>query len=55
MLIAYMTNDASERHSRVGGNPDFSRTSWTLAFAGVTLGGPCCIRKHFKYLEILLS
>jgi hypothetical protein len=48
LISGYKTDEASERHSREGGNPGFSRTSWTPAFAGVTLGGPCCIRKHFK-------
>ena len=48
LLSVYKTDEASERHSREGGNPGFSRSSWTPACAGVTKGDPCCIRKHFK-------
>ena len=48
LISGYKTDEASERHSREGGNPGFSRISWTPAFAGVTMGSPCCIRKHFK-------
>jgi hypothetical protein len=47
-MRAYKADEASERHSREGGNPGSSRTSWTPAFAGVTLGGRCCHRKHPK-------
>jgi hypothetical protein len=48
LISAYKTDEVSARHSREGGNPGFSRTSWTPACAGVTLGGPCCILKYLK-------
>jgi hypothetical protein len=48
LVSGYKTDEASERHSRESGNPGFSRTFWTPAFAGVTLGGLYCIRNLFK-------
>jgi hypothetical protein len=51
MTLGVTTEHESLRSSfpnAFSGNPVFSRTSWTPAFAGVTMGGPCCIRKHFE-------
>jgi hypothetical protein len=48
LISGYKTDEASKRHSRGGGNPGFSKASWTPAFAGVTLGGLCCIGEHFE-------
>jgi len=47
-IRTYRSDAALERHSREGGNPGFSRTSWPPACAGVTMDGPCRMRTPSK-------
>jgi hypothetical protein len=48
LISVYKTDEALQRHSREGWNPGFSGAAWTPACAGVTPGGPFCIRNHLK-------